>query len=86
MPGSDVAAESRRNHQHCPGFVPIEHAGDSLGVHDFAVEIEVARIDEVGDHVAAGRAAIVVLDGNAHIADVEVQCIAVDQEEERGDE
>jgi hypothetical protein len=86
MPGSDVAAESRRNHQHRRGLVPIEHAGDRFVVHDLAIEIEVARIDEAGDHVAAGRAAIVVLDGDADIADVEVQCVAVDQQEERRDE
>ena len=82
-PDAGVGAEPRRDHQHGARVAAVEDAGDVVAVDDVGHEVEVARVDEGGDHLAAGAAAVVVLHGQTDVADVEVERVAVDEQEER---
>ena len=83
VPVDDVAAEAFRNR---PGRLGprcrSSRRSASAGV-DVGHAIEVAGVDERRDQRAALRRTVAVLDGQRDVPDVEVERVAVEQQEER---
>ena len=77
------AAEALGDHQHGAGLVPVEHPLAFARAVDGGGEVEVAGVDEGRDQRAALGRAVAVLDRERDVADVEVQRVTEDQQEER---
>ena len=78
-----VAAEALIDNEHGPGLIEIQHP---LGVpmsEDRRCKVEVPGVDEGGDDAATLWRTVTVLDDELDVADVEVQRVAVQQQEER---
>src|SRR5437870_199321 len=77
------AVDTIRDHQHGAHVVAVHQPGRLGIIIDRRDEIEVAGVDERGDERPAFGRAIAVVDGQPDVPDVEVERIAVQQEEER---
>ena len=77
----DIAAVPGGDDQHESRLVAIDDAMELRLGCQVGDEIEVARVDERRDEGAAVGRSVAVLDGQPHVADVEVQRVAVEQQE-----
>ena len=81
--GGEVAAVALRDDEHGAGHAAARvSASRSLARPGRRDQVEVGRVRERRDELAARRAAVAVLDGEAHVADVEVEGEAVEHEHE----
>ena len=80
---SQIALEPGRDGQHCPHLALVDCQVDLVVAGGISHQGEVTGVHERRDQLTAFGAAILIVDEQANVADVEIQGVTEDQQDER---